>query len=44
MNYADAGVSLSRADQAMVGVKKSVRSTFNQGVLGMSETLAGFSP
>ncbi len=34
MNYADAGVSLSRADQAMVGVKKSVRSTFNQGVLG----------
>ena len=34
MNYADAGVSLSRADEAMVGVKKSVRSTFNQGVLG----------
>ncbi|MCK9181660.1 MAG: phosphoribosylformylglycinamidine cyclo-ligase [Fibrobacteraceae bacterium] len=34
MNYADAGVSLSRADQAMVGVKKSVRSTFNKGVLG----------
>ena len=34
MNYADAGVSLSRADEAMVGVKKSVRSTFNQCVLG----------
>ena len=34
MNYADAGVSLSRADEAMVGVKKSVRSTFNAGVLG----------
>jgi phosphoribosylformylglycinamidine cyclo-ligase len=34
MNYADAGVSLARADKAMVGVKKSVRSTFNQGVLG----------
>ncbi len=26
MNYADAGVSLARADEAMVGVKKSVRS------------------
>ena len=34
MNYADAGVSLARADEAMVGVKKSVRTTFNQGVLG----------
>ncbi len=34
MNYADAGVSLARADEAMVGVKKSVRSTFNEGVLG----------
>ncbi|MDR1759715.1 MAG: phosphoribosylformylglycinamidine cyclo-ligase [Fibrobacter sp.] len=34
MNYADAGVSLARADQAMVGVKKSVRTTFNAGVLG----------
>ncbi len=34
MNYADAGVSLARADEAMVGVKKSVRSTFNAGVLG----------
>ena len=34
MNYADAGVSLERADQAMVGVKKSVRTTFNAGVLG----------
>lgn len=34
MNYADAGVSLDRADQAMVGVKKSVRTTFNEGVLG----------
>ena len=34
MNYADAGVSLSRADEAMVGVKKSVRSTFNPCVLG----------
>lgn len=34
MNYADAGVSLERADKAMVGVKKSVRSTFNEGVLG----------
>lgn len=34
MNYADAGVSLSRADEAMQGVKKSVRSTFNEGVLG----------
>lgn len=34
MNYADAGVSLERADKAMVGVKKSVRTTFNAGVLG----------
>ena len=34
MNYADAGVSLARADEEMVGVKKSVRSTFNKGVLG----------
>lgn len=34
MNYADAGVSLARADEAMIGVKKSVRSTFNEGVLG----------
>jgi len=34
MNYADAGVSLARADEAMVGVKKSVRTTFNAGVLG----------
>lgn len=34
MNYADAGVSLERAGKAMVGVKKSVRSTFNEGVLG----------
>lgn len=34
MNYADAGVSLDRADEAMVGVKKSVRTTFNKGVLG----------
>ena len=34
MNYADAGVSLARADEAMVGVKKSVRTTFNEGVLG----------
>lgn len=34
MNYADAGVSLARADKAMVGVKQSVRSTFNEGVLG----------
>ncbi len=34
MNYADAGVSLARADEAMAGVKKSVRSTFNEGVLG----------
>ncbi|HSQ42241.1 MAG TPA: phosphoribosylformylglycinamidine cyclo-ligase [Fibrobacteraceae bacterium] len=34
MNYADAGVSLQRADKAMVGVKKSVRTTFNAGVLG----------
>ncbi|MDR0517166.1 MAG: phosphoribosylformylglycinamidine cyclo-ligase [Fibromonadaceae bacterium] len=34
MNYEDAGVSLKRADAAMVGVKKSVRTTFNAGVLG----------
>jgi phosphoribosylformylglycinamidine cyclo-ligase len=34
MNYEDAGVSLKRAEAAMVGVKKSVRSTFNTGVLG----------
>ncbi|GHV14062.1 phosphoribosylformylglycinamidine cyclo-ligase [Fibrobacterales bacterium] len=34
MNYEDAGVSLARADKAMVGVKKSVRTTFNAGVLG----------
>jgi phosphoribosylformylglycinamidine cyclo-ligase len=34
MNYEDAGVSLKRADTAMVGVKKSVRTTFNAGVLG----------
>ena len=34
MNYEDAGVSLERADKAMVGVKKSVRTTFNAGVLG----------
>jgi phosphoribosylformylglycinamidine cyclo-ligase len=34
MNYEDAGVSLARADKAMVGVKKSVRATFNEGVLG----------
>jgi len=34
MNYEDAGVSLKRADAAMVGVKKSVRTTFNTGVLG----------
>jgi phosphoribosylformylglycinamidine cyclo-ligase len=34
MNYADAGVSLARADKAMVGVKKSVRSTFTDGVVG----------
>ncbi|MCL2100591.1 MAG: phosphoribosylformylglycinamidine cyclo-ligase [Fibromonadales bacterium] len=34
MNYEDAGVSLKRADTAMVGVKKSVRTTFNKGVLG----------
>ena len=34
MNYEDAGVSLARADKAMVGVKKEVRSTFNAGVLG----------
>ena len=25
---------MARADEAMVGVKKSVRTTFNQGVLG----------
>ncbi|MCL2283475.1 MAG: phosphoribosylformylglycinamidine cyclo-ligase [Fibromonadales bacterium] len=34
MNYEDAGVSLARADKAMIGVKKSVRTTFNAGVLG----------
>ena len=34
VNYADAGVSLERADKAMKGVKKSVRSTFNEGVVG----------
>jgi phosphoribosylformylglycinamidine cyclo-ligase len=34
MNYEDAGVSLARVDKAMVGVKKSVRTTFNAGVLG----------
>jgi phosphoribosylformylglycinamidine cyclo-ligase len=34
MNYEDAGVSLKRADTAMIGVKKSVRTTFNAGVLG----------
>ncbi|MDR2731773.1 MAG: phosphoribosylformylglycinamidine cyclo-ligase [Fibromonadaceae bacterium] len=34
MNYEDAGVSLKRANAAMVGVKKSVRTTFNAGVLG----------
>ncbi|MDR2579383.1 MAG: phosphoribosylformylglycinamidine cyclo-ligase [Fibromonadaceae bacterium] len=34
MNYEDAGVSLARADAAMVSVKKSVRTTFNEGVLG----------
>ncbi|MDR3001870.1 MAG: phosphoribosylformylglycinamidine cyclo-ligase [Fibromonadaceae bacterium] len=34
MNYEDAGVSLKRADTAMIGVKKSVRTTFNEGVLG----------
>jgi phosphoribosylformylglycinamidine cyclo-ligase len=34
MNYADAGVSLERADKAMIGVKKSVRTTFNENVLG----------
>jgi len=34
MNYEDAGVSLRRAEKAMVGVKKSVRTTFNAGVLG----------
>ena len=34
MNYEDAGVSLARADKAMAGVKKSVRTTFNAGVLG----------
>ena len=34
MNYEDAGVSLARADRAMEGVKKSVRTTFNAGVLG----------
>jgi len=34
MNYEDAGVSLARADKAMVGVKKSARSTYNAGVLG----------
>jgi phosphoribosylformylglycinamidine cyclo-ligase len=33
MNYEDAGVSLKRAEMAMVGVKKSARSTFNAGVL-----------
>jgi phosphoribosylformylglycinamidine cyclo-ligase len=34
MNYEDAGVSLKRADAAMIAVKKSVRTTFNAGVLG----------
>jgi len=34
MNYEDAGVSFARADKAMIGVKKSVRTTFNAGVLG----------
>ncbi len=34
MNYADAGVSLERADKAMAGIKGSVKSTFNKQVLG----------
>lgn len=34
MNYADAGVSLDRADKAMARIKNAVKSTFNQGVLG----------
>jgi phosphoribosylformylglycinamidine cyclo-ligase len=34
MNYADAGVSLERADKAMAGIKASVQSTFNKQVLG----------
>jgi phosphoribosylformylglycinamidine cyclo-ligase len=41
MNYEDAGVSLKRADIAMVGVKKSVRTTFNAGVLGDIGNLGG---
>ncbi|MGL1902582.1 MAG: phosphoribosylformylglycinamidine cyclo-ligase [Fibrobacterales bacterium] len=34
MNYADAGVSLERADKAMAGIKSHVKSTFNKNVLG----------
>ncbi len=34
MNYADAGVSLERADKAMAGIKADVKSTFNENVLG----------
>jgi phosphoribosylformylglycinamidine cyclo-ligase len=34
MDYADAGVSLARADKAMEGIKNSVKSTFNSQVLG----------
>ena len=34
MNYADAGVSLERADKAMAGIKSSIKSTFNRNVLG----------
>ena len=34
MDYADAGVSLERAEKAMEGIKASVKSTFNKQVLG----------
>lgn len=34
MDYADAGVSLKRADKAMNGIKNSIKSTFNSQVLG----------
>ena len=34
MNYADAGVSLARADKAMAGIKKDIKSTFNSHVVG----------